>query len=164
MANSEEVFIKGKFGWVRHIRPDTAFEPHKWTITVWPDAESMEKIKALKKEGLQNKIKLDDDGSEYVQFSRKTEVTVKGRKEGMAPPKVIDKMGKPVEVPIGNGSDGIVSLEVYRHKTQVPGQFKKAARWRGARVDNLIEFKPENDYPDGGESIKTLREEPEQLF
>jgi hypothetical protein len=97
-------------------------------------------------------------------FSRPTERTFKGRKEGMVPPKVIDREGKPIESPIGNGSDGVVELEVYRHKTQQPNVTKKAARWTGLRVDNLVEFKPENDYPDGGESIKDLQKVPEQLF
>jgi hypothetical protein len=163
MANSDIVFLKGKLKWVKHIRPDTAFEPHKWSITIYPDAESLEKIKALKKEGLQNHLKLDDDG-QYMAFSRKTEREVRGRKEGVAPPRVINSTGQPIEVSIGNGSDGIVELETYKHKTQQPGVFKRAARWKGLRVDNLIEFKPETDYPDGGESIKELRQEPEQLF
>lgn len=163
MANSEKVFIKGKLKWVKHIRPDTAFEPHKWNLTVYPDAPSLEIIKGLKKEGMQNHLKMDDDG-QYMAFSRPTERTFKGRKEGMVPPKVIDSKGAPIEISIGNGSDGVVELEVYRHKTQQAGVTKKAARWVGLRVDNLIEFKPETDYPDGGESVKALLEQPEQLF
>lgn len=164
MANSEEVFLKGKLKWVKHIRPDTAFEPHKWNLTIYPDEESLEKIKALKKEGLQNHLKMDDEG-QYMAFSRPTERTIRGRKEGMAPPRVIDKEGKPIEVLIGNGSDGVVSLETYRHKTQQPGVTKKAARWRGLRVDNLIPFTADNDYNDAAKAeLKTLREEPEQLF
>lgn len=164
MANSEAVFLKGKFGWVRHIRPDMAFEPHKWTVTLWPDGESLEKIKQLKKEGLQNHLKLDDDGQQYIQFSRKTEANVRGKKVPLAPPVVIDANKVPIDRPIGNGSDGIIELETYKHKTSVPGQFKKAARWSRMRVDNMIEFNPEQDFPDKGESIKAIGEEPEQLF
>lgn len=163
MANSERMLLKGKFSWVKHIRPDTAFEPHKWTVTIHPDEESLEKIKGLKKEGLQNHLKMDDDG-QYMQFSRKTEQTRKGRKEGLKPPDVRDGKGIPVETPIGNGSDGVIELDVYRHKTGVPNQFKKAARWEKMRVDNLIEYNPEKDDRDGGESIKPLMAEPEQLF
>lgn len=162
MANQEEVILRGKFKWVKHIRPDTAFEPNKWTVTIYPDEESLVKIKELKKEGMQNHLKMDDDG-QYMQFGRKTEQVRKGRKEGLQPPRVIDSKGVPVETAIGNGSDGIIVLEVYRHKTSVPNQTKKAARWSKMRVDNLVEYKPE-DALDGGADTKSLREEPEQLF
>lgn len=163
MANSEEVFLKGKLKWVRHIVPDTAFEPHSWRVTLYPDDESMLKIKELKKAGMQNHLKMDDDG-QYMAFKRPTERTIRGRREAMHPPKVIDKAGVPIEVPIGNGSDGVLSLEVYSHKTQQPGVTKKAARWRGLRVDNFIPYEIEKDTLDGGLETKTLREEPEQLF
>lgn len=163
MANSEVVLIKGKLKWVKHIRPDTAFEPHKWNLTIYPDVESLAKIKALKKEGMQNHLKMDDDG-QYMAFSRPCERTIRGRKEGLTPPDVRDKNGAPILVPIGNGSDGVVELETYRHKTQQPGVMKKAARWTKLRVDNLVEYKPETSDPDGGAGIKALMDEPEQLF
>ncbi len=162
-SNSEEVFLKGKIKWCQHIRPDTAFEPHRWRCTIYPDAESLEKIKVLKKAGIANHLKMDDDG-QFMQFGRPTERNIKGRREAMLPPKVVDKTGVPIEVPIGNGSDGIISLEVYSHKTQQPGVTKKAARWRGLRVDNLIPYTVEKDALDGGEETKTLRDQPEQLF
>lgn len=163
MANSEIVELKGKLKWVQHIRPDTTFEPHKWRVTLYPDAPSLEKIKALKKEGLQNHLKMDDDG-QYMQFGRPTERTIRGVREGMKPPVVIHKSGEPIEVMIGNGSDGIVELETYRHKTQQPGVTKKAARWKGLRVDNFIPYEVKRDAVDGGAETKALREVPEQLF
>lgn len=164
MRKQEEVFLKGKVKHCRHIQPDTGFEPHKWSVNFYPDEESLNKIKELKKEGVQNHLKNDDDGW-WMKFSRPTERVFKGVKEGLAPPRVIDKNGVPIEVRIGDGSDGVISLEVYQHKTPQPGIFKKAARWRGLRVDNLIQFNAETDYSEAEKAeIKTLREEPEQLF
>lgn len=164
MANSEQVLLRGKLKWVKHIRPDTAFEPHKWNLTIYPDDESLLKIKALKKEGMQNHLKMDEDGGQYMQFSRATERKSRGRVEGMRPPNVRDKNGVPIEVMIGNGSDGVVELETYLHKTQVAGQTKRAARWAGLIVDNLVEFKPEKDDPDGGLATKELLEKAEPLW
>lgn len=164
MANSEKVFLKGKLKWVKHIRPDTTFEPHKWNLTLYPDEASLLIIKGLKKEGMQNHLKMDDDG-QYMAFGRPTERTIRGRKEGLAPPVVIDKTGAPILGNIGNGSDGIVELEVYRHKTQQAGVTKKAARWVGLRIDNLVEFNSDTDQSEATLlKIKELREEPEQLF
>lgn len=161
MANSETVLIRGKLKWVKHIRPDTTFEPHKWTVTVYPDEDGLEKIKGLKKQGLQNHLKMDDDG-QYMQFGRKTEKDVKGRKEGMTPPKVVDKDGIPIEVMIGNGSDGVVELEVYSHKTQQAGVTKKAARWRGLTVDNLVPYKVDDGAD--AEEVKAMLNRAEPLF
>lgn len=159
---TETVFVKGKFKWVKHIRPDPMY--NKWSMVLYPDAESLDKIKLLKKEGVQNHLKMDDDGW-FIQFSRPQSRTFGGKEEGMIPPRVIDKMGVPILVPIGNGSDGIVELEVYQHKTQKEGERKKAARWAGLRVDNLVEFKPQTDYSEEELlAIKKLSEEPEQLF
>lgn len=163
MANSEKVFLKGKFKWMQHIRPDTAFEPHSWRVNLYPDAPSLEIIKGLKKAGMQNHLKMDDDG-QYMSFKRPTERNIKGRREALLPPKVVDKLGVPVEVPVGNGSDGILELEVYSHKTQQPGVTKKAGRWVGCRLDNFVPYTVEKDTLDGGESTRELRSIPEQLF
>lgn len=164
-SKNEEVFLKGKFRWMKHLRPDPKY-PDKWSTQIFPDEEGIETFKALKKQGVQNHLKMDENGEGwYITFSRPVERNFGGKKEGMVPPKVIDKDGIPVEVPVGNGSDGIISLEVYSHKTDRPGEYKKAARWRGARIDNLVKYNPETDYSDAEkEEIKALREQPEQLF
>jgi hypothetical protein len=112
---------------------------------------------------VKNHVKKDDDGW-FVTFKRPTERKFSGRVEGMDPPRVIDKDGKPIETRIGNGSDGIVKLEVYQHKTPNGGH-AKAARWAALRIDNLVEFEAEKDFSEVEKAeLKTLREEPEQLF
>lgn len=162
---TEEVFLKGKFMHMNHLRPNPRF-PDKWNTLFFPDEESLEKIRKLKKEGVQNHLKMDEKGEGWcINFSRPIERDWGGKKEAMAAPKVIFKDGTPCEVRVGNGSDGILSLEVYQHKTDIQGQYKKAARWRGARIDNFIPFDPETGYSDDEKAeIKKLSEEPEQLF
>lgn len=160
---SEEVLLKGKFKWMYHLRPNPRY-PDKWNVLIYPDDESLEKIKALKKQGVANHLKYDDDGW-HMNFSRPLERDWGGKKEAMTAPDVIFKDKSPVEVRVGNGSDGILALEVYSHKTDRPGEFKKAARWKGARIDNFIPFDAETQYSEEEKAkIKTLSEEPEQLF
>lgn len=160
---TEEIFLKGKFKHMHHLRPNPRY-PDKWGVVLYPDEESIQKIKDLKKAGVQNQLKMDDDGW-YINFSRPIERNWSGVKEAMEKPKIIFKDGTPCEVAVGNGSDGVMSLEVYSHKTDRVGEYKKAARWRGARLDNFIPFNPETDYSEAEKAeLKTLREEPEQLF
>lgn len=139
MANNEEIIIKGKLSWVKGIVPDPEY--NKWSITVHPDQESLEKIRDLQSQGLKNVLKKDDDGY-YVSFSRPTQKMIGGKVQGFAPPIVKDSNGNDLPANlIGNGSDGDVYLEVYQHKT--PGGGKaKAARWKGVKVTHLIQYNP----------------------
>lgn len=160
---TEEVYLKGKLSWIKHIIPEVYLDKSYWKVTIHPDAESLDKVRNLQAEGIKNHVKKDDDGW-YVTFKRPTERKFSGRVEGMAPPKVIDKDSKPIEVRIGNGSDGVLKLEVYQHKTP-NGGYAKAARFGALRIDNFLPFEAESDFSDVEKAeLKTLREEPEQLF
>lgn len=164
MANrrDEEVFLKGKIKWCKHLKPDTRFEP-KWSVVMYVEGEELEKVREWQAQGIKNKVSKDDDGW-FITLSRKTEIKTKqGRAIGMEPPKVIDKEGSPIVTMVGNGSDGIAKCTLWTFNPQ-PGISGKALRWEGLRVDNLIPFDSDRDYPDGGESIRTLKNEPEQLF
>ena len=161
-GNSEDVYVKGKISWVRHITPN---KWDKWSVTLHPDAESLEKIRDLQSEGIKNVIKKDDDGY-YVAFSRPTTIELrKGQVTGVTPPVVTHVDGTPMEgVAIGNGSDGIVKLEVYTHPTPNGGR-AKAARWAALRIDNLIPFNTETQYTEGEkELVSGLKEQPEPMF
>lgn len=163
--NTEELFLKGKFKYMHHLRPNPRY-PDKWNTLFFPDDESIDKIKELKKAGVQNRLKMDEKGDGWcINFSRPIEVNWGGKKQGMVPPKVIFTDGSPVDVRVGDGSDGILHLEIYQHKTDRPNEFKKAARWTGARIDNFIPFNAETDYSEAEKAeLKTLTEEPQQLF
>lgn len=161
---SDYVYIKGKISWVKYITPDPTY--NKWSITVHPDEESMKIVQQLQMDkGIKNQFKKDEDGY-YIQFSRPTDRKIKGKIVGMTPPVVVDPEGKPIEgVAIGNGSDGTVKLEIYQHPTPSGGK-AHAARWAGLRVDNLIPFNKETDYPtdEQKEQAAGLDEQPKPLF
>lgn len=162
---SEDVYVKGKVSWVKAVQPN---QWDKWQVTLHPDAESLEVIRDLQSQGIKNVIKKDDDGY-YVAFSRPTTIELrKGVLTGVTPPEVVDANGAPMEnVAIGNGSDATVKLEVYSHPTPTGGR-AKAARWAALRIDNLIPFNRDTDYPDADQSRKEvsegLREQPTPLF
>lgn len=161
---AEDLYLTGKFKFMKHIRPDSMY-PDKWSTLFYPDAASLPELLALKKSGIMNHLKMDDDG-QYMNFSRPLKKTWKGKEELLTPPRVVDKDGQPVMQMVGNGSDGVIHLEVYSFRDQQrPGMFKKAARWVGARIDNLIVYDPNPDYsPEEIADQKKLASIPEALF
>lgn len=159
----EEVFLKGKIKWCKHIRPDTMYPPGKWSVIMYVEGAELEKVREWQAMGIKNAVKKDEDGW-FITLSRKVSITVKGHEVGLEPPKVIDKDGVPITDMVGNGSDGIAKCVLWSFNP-MPGISGKALRWEALRVDNLIPFDSNKDYPDGGESIRTLKEEAsEQLF
>lgn len=144
--NSEFVFLKGKVSWVRYITPDEKFG--KWSVRLHPDEESLKTLQTLQMEkAIKNQFKKDEDGY-YMQFSRPISRKIKGKEIAMTPPVVLNADGTPMEgVAIGNGSDGIVKLEVYSYPTPTGGR-GYAARWDSLRIDNLIPFNKDTDFPD----------------
>lgn len=163
MAN-EWAFVQGKLKWCKLVQPDMKYG--KWSVVVYPNNESLEKIRALQSEGIKNVIKKDDEGY-FTTFSRPIERTQNSKKVGMAPPIILQADGKTplVGVAIGNGSDGTVKLEVYQHA--VPGGTKKAkaARLYSVRIDNLIPFEKSRDFDSEQKlMVEGLSEQPEQLF
>lgn len=162
-GNSEDVYLQGKVSWVKYITPDPLY--NKWSVTLHPDTESLEKIRDLQSQGVKNLVKKDEDGY-YVSFSRPTERKIKGKVIGMTAPVVLNAEGVPLDgVAIGNGSDGTVKLEVYSHSTPSGGK-AKAARWAGLKIDNLIPFNKDTDYPDPAqrELAEGLEDQPKPIW
>ena len=145
---TEDVYVRGKGSYIYAYVPDQQFEKPAWKITLHPDDASLATIQQLKKEGMKNWEKRDDDGT-YFTFKRP--VTVLNKKSGkdisLSPPVVLDHEGQPFTGPIGNGSDVTVKLEVYSHNT--PGGGKaKAARFAALRIDSLVPFETKRDFTD----------------
>lgn len=155
----ETVYIKGKIKWCKHLRPDPKYD--KWSVVLYVTGEDLDKVRELQGEGIRNALKKDDDGW-YVTLSRKTSIETRGKSIPLEPPKVIDRDGNAVTDMVGNGSDGIAKCILWSFNPS-PGISGKALRWEALRVDNLVKYTPENDYPDGGESLQDLKKE-EALF
>lgn len=163
-AGSDHVYIQGKVSWVKYVTPDPTY--NKWSVTIHPNAEGVEAIRELQTQGVKNQWKKDEDGY-YISFSRPAERKLKtGKVIGLTPPIVLNKEGTPMEgVAIGNGSDGTLKLEIYSHGTPSGGK-AKAARWEALKIDNLIPFNKDTDFPDPAmkDQAAGLTEQPEQLF
>ncbi len=161
---SDYVYVQGKVSWVKYITPDPMY--NKWSVTLHPNEESMKIIQQLQMDkGIKNQFKKDEDGY-YIQFSRPADRKIKGKVVGMTPPVVLDSAGQPMDgVAIGNGSDATVKLEIYSHPTPSGGR-AHAARFASLKVDNLVPFNKDTDFPDPAqrEQAAGLDEQPEQLF
>jgi|SRR6267154_1290296 len=164
---TEYLYVKGKVKWFRAVVPDEKY--NRWSHVLYPDNESLEIIRELQAQGVKNTLKKDDDGysvtiSRPTQMKKSTAVGV--AMVGMAPPKIVDKDGMPMEgnINVGNGSDVTTKLEVYTHA--VPGGGKsKAMRWASSRIDNLVEYVPVRDFSEGEKKqVAGLSDQPEPIF
>lgn len=139
-VNSSIMELKGKLMWCRLVELN---KYGKWSLDLFPDTESLEKLRRLQAEGIKNVIKLDDEGSYHVQISRPAQIEFqKGHFQSVTPPKLRDKDKQPLpdNVRIGNGSDGVVAVEVYTHRVPNSEKRAKAMRLYGVEVHNLIPF------------------------
>lgn len=166
----EYIFLQGKTKWFRPTQFDSKFEPPRWNHVLYPNDESLDKVRKLQSEGVKNTLKLDDDGY-YITLARpcykeyRDKQTNAMKKMIFDPPVVLDAEGKPLgNVPVGNGSDITTKMEVYTHGK--PGGGKaKAMRWESSRIDNLIPFEKKTDFnPEEQLAVKNLDKQPEQLF
>lgn len=161
---TEFKFIKGKLKYARVVDLNQFGD---WSITIYPEPDSLEELRDLQAQGLKNVMKKDPDGY-YMQFKcppKKEGKDKTGRPyvRNFAPPHVVDKENNPMDGrQIGDGSDGYVKLEVYDFKSPTGGG--KAARLVGVRVDNLIPWTPRGDNADGRENGVGLAEQKDMLF
>lgn len=144
--NTKEVYLKGKIKWSQGLfRLDDMYS--KWTVKFYPDAESLEIIRELQALGLKNKVEKDEDG--YVTtLSRPGQKMMKGIVKAFTPPVVEDKDGNALTGGIGNGSDAICKMEVYKYKSPGGNKWQVAYRLAAVRVMNLIPFEREKDFTD----------------
>lgn len=168
----EIVYLQGKCKWARLVRPDTTYDQAGiWSIVLYPNPESLVKIKELKedkegRQGILNHLKMDEDG-QYMAFKRSCQKMIKGKLQPFHPPIVLEADGKtPIANPgaVGNGSDVTIKIEVYGYTTK-GGNKGTATRLESIKVDNLVEFEPKRDFPeDMQKQIKGLAEQPVQGF
>ena len=158
---TNQVYIQGKVHWVHAVNTNKFGD---WSFQIYPDTKSLEIIRDLQSKGLKNVLKKDDDGY-YIQFKRPVKIKVKGKDQPLNKPTIVDREGKPIDgVAIGNGSDATAKLSVYSHPTPSGGR-AVAARWESMRIDNLVEFNRDTDFPkDVRGQVDGLEQQPEQLF
>jgi hypothetical protein len=169
MARTQNVYVKGKLSWVRPDKPDPW---GNYKATIHPDPESLNIIRGLLDRGLKNKLGQDEDGYNMT-FRRPTQKVIKGKVVAFSPVEVLD--GTKDKLPdgsyfpwkgeaIGNGSDGVLKLQVYEHPTPSGGK-AIAARLEAVRVDNHIPFQKDDFTKFEERQIGALADQPrEELF
>lgn len=157
MATST-VYLSGKAKWAHTGKPD---KYDKYSVVLYPDTDSLEKIHELKKTpAILNDLKKDEDG-----YNIKLSVPPNQNIAGKIVVHKIDVLkpdGMPLtEALIGNGSDITVKCEVYTYR-QGKG---RAIRPKSIRVDNLVPFTVQNSFaPEDKEEAMKLLEQPAPLF
>ena len=133
--------LEGELTWTRVVNP-AEFEGKKsWTTCITLDPVGVNTVMELKAEGVKNVLKKNDKNQWYVKFSRPVEIK-KGDKvvKVLSAPAVTGPDGNPLDgLTIGNGTKGIVTLDVYTHPMKGGGQ-AKAARLESIKVTELVKY------------------------
>ena len=169
---NEWVYLEGKVSWVQAHKPN---QWGKWSMQLYLSQKSLEFLRELIAEkGLKNQIKKDDDGW-FIRISRPTQLTLKtGKIVGMTQPEIFngnlpimdgDKIVgyHPLTEPVGNGSDGVVKLDLYSYNIPMTeGKKGFALRWNSLRIDTLVPFNKKSVDNYTALSAQGLNEQPKQ--
>lgn len=135
-------FFPGIAYWTKYKEPDPKY--NTYSIQLYVDKETQQRIKAS---GLAIRPKLDDDNKVFFTFRRPHEKTMKNELVTFGPPKVYygtDDDGKAKEFNdlVGNGSKVLIKVSIY------DTSMGKGHRLEAIRVDELVEYKPNNTTGD----------------
>lgn len=163
----EFIYVQGKVKWFRNKTPDK-FD--KYAHALYPaNSAELDKLKNLqiaepKLQGIKNTLRKDDDGY-YMNINRPARKNIRGVPKAFAPPTVVDKDGRPFDGLVGNGSDVTTKIEVYKHSLPgLPeGHKARAIRWDSTRIDNLIPYERNDNFPEDNEARKDLDAQPPQF-
>src|SRR5688572_7094049 len=108
-GRTEYILLQGKGKWIRPQSPD---KYGNWSMVLYPNPESYNKLLELKQRGLKNEIKKDEDGY-FTTLRRPQQKVYAGKVKGFAPPEIVGPDGLPFHALIGNGSDVTAKIEVY---------------------------------------------------
>jgi len=126
--------------WCNITTPQTRFEPHKYTVTMVLSDEDAQKFSS---EGY--KINTNEDGEHRMTAKRTVSRTWTDRDTGQTmektnePPKLLDADKQPMDVIVGNGSEGVVQVKPYDNK------FGKFFELQGVMITDLVEYNPDEN-------------------
>lgn len=139
MASREE-FFTGKCKWAYLNKPDPKF--NSYSLMLYPDAESLDKINKLKtgKPAILNELRKDEDGY-FMKFKRDAQKMIRGVLTPFSSPIVTKADGTVMPDPmLGNGSDVTIGCDIYTYRK---GE-GLAVRLKTVRVNNLVPFTPKS--------------------
>lgn len=145
-GQQEYEYISGKARWAKFFVPSKF---NKYAVDINLDNASLGKVLELKKRGIKNKIKKDEDGY-WITLSSPSRIDTRTGPKVMQPPTVVNKDGSPWDpkIGIGNGSDVICKVWIRSYKnpsTQTP---ETAIRLYGVKIENHVPFNPKSDFED----------------
>jgi hypothetical protein len=150
-----QIYLQGIGKWVRVQSPD---QWGNWKLNLYLTKESLEIFNGLK---VKNKLTRDEEG-DWIAIRRPASKVIGGKIQGLAPPLVVDKDGSPTDVAIGNGSHLTVKCDYYSYKSP-QGDAGHAIRLAGIRIDSLVPYQPNKDYPeDLKKAVGKLVDQPKQ--
>lgn len=136
-STSEDVSFKGKATWAQLKRLNKF---GKWSINIYPDAESLEKLREIQADGVKKQIKKDENGY-YFELSRPPFIEFrKGIKTPLTDPFMKFQDGSAHEGLVGDGTDCIAHCEVYTYKVPNTERRGKAVRLLGIEIINLVPY------------------------
>ena len=124
--------------WCNITTPQTRFEPHKFTVTMVLSDEDAQKFLS---EGYT--INTNEDGEHRMTAKRTVSRKWTDKDTGKTieklnePPKLLDADKQPMDVIVGNGSEGVVQVKPYDNK------FGKFFELQGVMITNLKEYDPD---------------------
>ena len=133
--------LEGELNWTRVVNPEEYEGKKSWSTTITLDPAGVNTVMELKAEGVKNVLKKNDKNQWYVKFSRPVEVK-RGDKvvKVLSAPVVTDMEGNVVDgLTIGNGTKGIVTLDIYEHNVKGGGK-AKAARLEAIKITELVKY------------------------
>ena len=135
------VELEGELNWTRIVNPEEYEGKKSWSTTITLTPPGVQTVMEMKAEGVKNNLKKNDKNQWYVKFSRPVE-----RKKGdkviqvFSPPIAVDTEGNVIDGNIiGNGSKGIVTVDLYEHPVKGGGK-SKAARLERIKITELVKY------------------------
>ena len=134
---TKQYILRGTFKWMNHLfNLDEKYG--KYSVDFYPSEESWELYNTI---GLGLDIREDPEDGKYVKFSRKHSQLIKDQQIVFGAPKVYNADGtlKTEIGSMGNGTEGMVKIEVY------DTQKGKGHRLAEVAIINEVEYVPDPD-------------------
>lgn len=129
-----DYFFSGELYWSKHDTPVENFnkDGYEWEVSLVMDEASQ---KIFEESGLRLKPnkKAQDEGQFMIRFKRPTEKLIRGELKKYSPPSVLYE-DKPYTGKIGNGSKGVVKVEVFNTARG------KGHQLEAIKVEELVEY------------------------
>lgn len=151
-GGQEYEYLSGKAGWSYLFTPS---QYNKYKIDLYLDNASLGKVLELKKRGIKNVVKHEDDGY-MITLSSPGSIQTKTGPRIMQPPAVVNADGSDWDPKKGIGRGSEVTCKIWIRKYKNPNNQREeiAIRLYGVKIDNYVAYDPRKDIPDDRKRMK----------